>query len=93
MMITRSKRKTVKTDELKLHVNEMLRTSTCSPDTRQGMMTVLVECLHATGNYHGFRYLHQDEVPYKEKPGIRFPSELPEVHSFADTDPTRIQYL
>ena len=92
MMITRSKRKTVKIEELKDHINEMLRSSTCTPDVRQGMMTVLVETLHATKNYRGFRYLRADEVPYKTNPGIRFLDGV-NVHSFDDTDSTRIQYL
>ena len=90
-----SKRKTVKVDELIDQANLMLRVSTCDPEVRQGIINFLEHFLWETGNYKGFRYLLQEEVPEGEKPGVVYENGLP--HSdydlrFKDTDRTRVQY-
>jgi len=95
-----SKRKTVKVDELVDLVNSMLQNSATSPEYRQGVINVIDHVLHETGNYKGFRYLMEDEVPVGQLPGVRglpgdysqlTPEELYELR-FKDTDRTRVQY-
>jgi hypothetical protein len=60
---------------------------------RAHMMTFVEDILHKTGNYRGFRYLEQHEVPVNCKPGIRHPV-VPgnDDKRFWDTDPTRVKY-
>lgn len=65
-----ARRKTVNVDDLRVQVNDMLRLSTCSREMRCGMRGILETVLHNTGNYRGFRYLDQDEVPKGALPGI-----------------------
>ena len=63
-------KKTIKVTELKDNVNRMLAESTCSPEGRETMCTILERVLMDTGNYNGFRYLIGSEVPVGELPGI-----------------------
>lgn len=89
-------RKTVDVSKMVDTVNEVLAQSECTPDMRQGMMNLLENVLHETGNYKGFRYLAINEVPKGEKPGINR-DEYGEVSKdyearFANTDNTRVQY-
>lgn len=92
-----AKRKTIEIEALRVSVNEMLKESTCTPDVRLGMCSVLEQALHKSGNYHGFRHLQQEEVPYKQKAGIHFDKEtrliLPYPDRFVNTDDTRRQYF
>ena len=89
-----SKRKTIAIVELVKTVNEMLKSS--APEAaavRQGMMLVLEETLHRSGNYRGFRYLLAEEVA--GRPGINYLNGLPHPDlavRFADTDRTRVAY-
>ena len=90
-------KKTFNVDEYRKMVNEFLALSECSLDMRQGMITMLEEILHRTGNYKGFQYLMQDKVPPGEKPGINCNStglieSTPEIERFRFTDPTRVRY-
>jgi len=82
-------RKTVSVDYMKDTINKLLATSYCSPDTREGMISALTELLCATGNYKGFRYLTESEVPFGLRPGIRWVDGEP---NFTDTDQTRVCY-
>jgi hypothetical protein len=89
-------RKTINVTDLIETINTSIAISTCSAETRQGMMNVLEGVLHSTGNYRGFRYLTQDEVPVGEKPGINcFKSETENTYEsrFLNTDRTRVQYF
>lgn len=63
-------KKTVKVENLRDTINDMLQNSTASRDVRRGMMAVLETVLHETGNYRGFRYLTEVEVPDGCLPGI-----------------------
>ena len=83
-------KKTFKVSDLKKNVNSMLAGSTCSAGIRDGMATVLGEVLHATGNYAGFGYLTQEQVPTGEKPGI-IRGEEPNENQFPD-DSRRFYY-
>ena len=89
-------KKTVTVESLKIAINEVLKTSTCSSDIRQGQMNVLENVLHSTGNYHGFQYLSKDKVPEGELPGINWEVVIangPYEDKFKNTDPTRVYYL
>ena len=90
-------RKTVKIVALVKEVNFMLATSACPKETREGMITVLESALMMTGNYRGFRYLSETEVPVFEKPGIRLNDEAlrsdDATAKFKDTDHTRVVYF
>jgi hypothetical protein len=82
-------RKTVSVDYMKDTINKRLATSYTNSDTREGMISALVEILHSTGNYNGFRYLTESEVPLGARPGIRWVDGVPD---FTNTDRTRVCY-
>jgi hypothetical protein len=80
-------RKTFRVSELVNEVNDRLALSTCGPDGRKGMCTVVEHVLMETGNYAGFMYLNQASVPAGHKPGIihRYDPETGEPdHEFPD---------
>lgn len=83
-------RKTVSVAYVRDTINKILATSYSSQDTREGMISALTEVLCATGNYKGFRYLGESEVPLGLRPGIRWVDGKPD---FTDTDKTRVHYL
>jgi len=88
------KRKTFKVLDLVNSVNERLRVSTCSPEARHGMCSLVEEVLHSTGNYDGFRYLNVGEVPRGHLPGVRA-AGIDEVNDrtiWEFPDETRRQY-
>jgi hypothetical protein len=90
-----AKRKTIDVQYLVETVNEALRTSTTDPKTRLGMIAILEDVLHKTGNYRGYRYLTISEVPEGEHmPGVHYygGEPLPYPDRFYNTDYTRIQY-
>ena len=86
-------KKSFNVEQFRKEINECLAGSTCNADVRQGLINALESVLHKTGNYHGFRYLEQREVPEKELPGI-YPERDPEPVDlrFANTDRTRVTY-
>ena len=87
-------RKTISVSSLKQKVNEMLAQSICRHE-RFGMIRVLEFTLHETGNYRGFRYLTEREVPTGELPGINVDDKGPLddiLARFQDTDCTRVEY-
>jgi hypothetical protein len=51
------KRKSFDVALLRDDINRRLAESTCEPEVRYGMISVLESVLRATGNYHGFCYL------------------------------------
>jgi len=93
-------KKTFNIDEYRKMVNDSLAVSTCSADMRQGMINMLEEILHRTGNYKGFQYLMQNQVPAGKKPGIFVNSsgwfEATPIEKRFDrvlTDSTRIKFI
>lgn len=86
-------RKTFPVDELRNSINEILASSTCSPDIRKGQMNVLEHVLHETGNYRGFQYLGVEHVPDGQLPGINWGHVGDYEASFFNTDPTRVVYF
>lgn len=90
-----SKRKTVSVEFVVNRANTMLAKSTCSAEVRQGVINFLEDILHETGNYKGFRYLLQEEIPEGQKPGVNYLDGVPHWDyelRFKDTDCTRVQY-
>jgi hypothetical protein len=57
-------RKTIDVQTVKEHINKALATVYVgnTPDYRRGLAAVLDDVLMTTGNYRGFRYLH-DAAP------------------------------
>lgn len=84
-------KKTFSVQEFKDDMNATLRFSDCSPDIRSGIAYALAHVLHCTGNYSGFTYLEENEVPEGEKPGIRNTSTY--ESRFLNTDSTRIKFI
>jgi hypothetical protein len=52
-----TKRKTIDIQFLKETVNRRLAESTCAPEVRYGMISILETALHKTNNYHSYCYL------------------------------------
>jgi hypothetical protein len=50
-------KKTIKVEELKNQLNEMLAHSSTAPDFRLGLCAAVEVLLHSTGNYKGFKYI------------------------------------
>lgn len=93
-------RKTIKVEAFKNTINAMLKSSECSEDIRKGLMASLETVLHETGNYNGFKYLLEAEVPKDQLPGINYEVNAQghfvpcEDYSkrFFNTDSTRVRY-
>jgi hypothetical protein len=92
-------KKTFKVEDLKMTINAILKES--APEqicVRQGMMNILEQVLHSTGNYSGYKYLIKGQVPNGSRPGINVGEtggcETLEYQArFADTDNTRVEYF
>jgi len=69
-------RKTVGIAALLKRTNHKLLLSTCSPDVRSGMISVLTGVLHDANVYAGFGYLSRADLKradrWAEDPGIEF---------------------
>lgn len=88
-------RKTLEIAHMLEFVNQALATSTCSDQTRKGMIAVLETMLHKAGCYKGYRHLCESEVPVGELPAIRMADDgsmLPYPDRFANCDDTRRCY-
>ena len=87
-------KKTMSVKDLLEKVNGVIRWSICDPLGRQGMISVLNSVLHDTGNYKGFRYLEEGEIPVGQRPGIRWVDTGEGLTaSFENTDATRVAYF
>ena len=93
-------KKSIKVQEVLDMVNNSLAKyqSDSTADTGEicGMIALLEQILHTTGNYNGFRYLEEREVPFGCLPGIRFYVEdqfTDLKDKFADTDSSRRHYF
>lgn len=88
-------RKTLSVKQLVQCANAMLKNSVNSPSYRAGVQSMVEEILHTSGNYKGFRYLKQEEVPPQKWPGIHTQADgtmLPPSERFKFTDRTRVAY-
>lgn len=88
-------KKTLKVEELKNTINNSLANSVTGQEFRRGLIFVLEDVLFATGNYGGFKYLKENDVPEGELPGVRYDLHggiLPYEQRFKETDDTRRHY-
>lgn len=85
-------RKTLNVSDFVIDMNRVLRESVCSAEQRQGLCAALEHVLHSTGNYRGFSYLTEDQVPFGSLPGIRA-GEFGDVARFENIDHTRVKYI
>lgn len=83
-------RKTVSVEKMINKINTTLKFSIDSPEQRKGVMQIAETMLLASGNYNGYRYLTEDEVPIGELPGERVSG--PQTDRFENTDSTRVEY-
>ena len=90
-------RKTISVEKFKTAINNCLANSTCDePEVRHGMIFALELVLFETGNYNGYKYLPQDQVPEDVLPGVRYDLDgniLPYEKRFENTDSTRRHYF
>lgn len=63
-------RKTVNVAEIITSINDVLKWANSTPEYRFGQISIAENILHATGNYRGFRYLLESEVPAGHLPGM-----------------------
>ena len=84
------KRKTFKVRDLVDAVNQRNTLSrNIDPAMRAGWNSLLEKLLHDTGNYRGFGYLDETNVPEGQTPGIR--TDANGVKSFPD-ETRRVYY-
>lgn len=94
-------KKTFSVDQFRKEINDALKITSdryCPSAGRQGLMYALESVLHQTGNYKGFRYLLQDEVPVGSLPGIIVNGtveDTPHEDRFPEgkVDSTRVEYF
>ena len=99
--IKNNPRKTIKVDEFKNYVNDILKNGFGSAEERRGAMFALEHVLFQSGNYRGYRYLRETEVPVGQKAGIHYVVKESNQYSttytvneasFDNTDETRREY-
>lgn len=84
-------RKTFEVDAIRQVANDSLRTSANgASDFRQGIIAMVERILMDSGNYRGFIYLDEHEVPQGALPGVR--CNVPSIEKFDFTDDTRRVY-
>lgn len=90
-----AKRKTFEVEKLKAIVNIANMSIYGSKDQRDGANSLLEHVLHETGNYKGFKYLREEDLPTVDhdgkriKPGIIFDHEN---HNHVYPDESRRMY-
>lgn len=83
-------RKTMEVKTLIQYINDRLQTSQDSEkENRKELMRLAEVVLFETGNYCGFSYLSEEDVPSGYTVGIRYQDGVPD---FEETDFTRIKY-
>ena len=90
----------MKTKKIIEIVNLRNKKSTCCPEVRQGWNSLLEEILHANGDYKGFGYYTNFDLPVALNPGIRYVADKSGLRSpcdnrqerFKNCDDTRRHY-
>ena len=88
-------RKTIDVRSVIEKINERLRDNITSLDYRWGIISIAESVLFTTGNYTGFRYLLQNEIPAGQLPGVHYIGDMPHPDielRFHNTDSTRRAY-
>jgi hypothetical protein len=91
-------RKTVEVEKMLQFANERLAwvSGVDTRDVRWGVIVMIEEILHKSGNYNGFRYLDNVELPVDVLPGVRRGKDgdcLTYEERFDNTDETRRYYF
>ena len=86
-------RKTFNVEEFKNSINWRLENCFIVDAGLVELCLTLEDVLHATGNYSGFRYLLEVEVPKDCKPGIRNTESTDNKEWFKDTCEYRRKYM
>jgi len=89
-------RKTIEIEKLVNIANTALKyDQDHNNDYRRGVISMIEDVLHLSGNYKGYRYLGPDEVPEGSLPGINVvDGEIPPYpERFYNTDNTRRKYM
>ncbi len=89
-------RKTMNVNDFVEKMNETLRISPDTPDSRlyrQGIIQAIEEVLHTTDNYKGFAYLTVIDLPQGQTPGIRDLNIVTNEWDFTNTDNSRVKYF
>tara|TARA_Y100000034_G_scaffold133175_1_gene197975 strand:+ start:92 stop:352 length:261 start_codon:yes stop_codon:yes gene_type:complete len=82
-------RKTFDVERLKQVINRRNENSTCDASIRDGWNSILETILFESGNYHGYKYLHEESVPVGEIAGI----DLDDDGNTIFPDPSRRKYF
>jgi hypothetical protein len=85
-------KKTIPVQTIVTQLNETLANGFQTIQERQAIMIFAERILRDTGNYRGFRYLTQDEIPGCQIPGIRPGGSTDHESRFTNTDPSRVKY-
>lgn len=94
-----NKKKTINVATVIAHINDILRNGISSTEFRLSSMKTAEFILHSTGNFRGYRYLLQNEVPAGQLPGIVITdgsfenTSLDVAFSPEHRDSTRIHYF
>jgi hypothetical protein len=91
-------RKTIEVESMLKFANERLAwvSEANTPEMRWGVIVMIEEILHKSGNYNGFRYLDNHELPSDVLPGVRRGEDgdaLTYEERFTNTDETRRYYF
>jgi hypothetical protein len=85
-------KKTIAVKTIVDQLNDTLSTGFQTIQERQAIMTFVEQILRDTGNYRGFQYLTQEQVPLNQLPGIRGKNGDEVGSRFMNTDSTRVKY-
>jgi hypothetical protein len=85
-------KKTISVQAILDYANNELAYGNSEVAYRQGVINLLEEVLRKTNNYHGFRYLSQEETYSNVLPGIREFNKESGSWNFENTDRTRVKY-
>ena len=85
-------KKTFNVNDFKTSINWKLANCILSDGALTELCLTLEDILHATGNYAGFRYLNDFEVPKDCRPGIRNTESSDNSKWFVDTCEYRRKY-
>jgi len=92
-------RKTFDVSRMKEVANQQLRDSVAecggTPEYREGIIAMISSILHESGNYTGFMYLEECQVPAFERPGMRegMKEDGRMGWVFDDCDRTRVRFF
>ena len=76
--MTSRSRTTIDLRDLRDRINTMLRVSTCEPEGRVALSTLLESVLTEAGQYRGFSYVGAENARWLNTPLDERPDEMPD---------------